>query len=400
MTVIRSTGLSAAVAQLFSPRCATSLGRVGVEIEQFPLRERHGTHEVVHHDELLALLGPNLAAEARVSFEPGGQLEISPPPAASPTELFENTAGLLSRLDACVSPAGVRLEARGVNRWVDCDRIGLRLATERYQRMQTHFDAIGPDGRRMMRQTAALQICLDLLPGSAGTEQWQVLNLAGPVLAAAFNNPLPGEAHTPSRMSIWLGVDSSRTGFDGQYLCADPIDGYVAFAEQAEAIPLETNRAEHGPLHLPLGVWAAANRSRPDAADVRHHLSTLFPPVRPRGSYLEVRYVDSMPWPSAAVPVCVLATFSYEPRARHEVLEAQRHGPAGRRQLWQQSAQLGLAEPRLAEAARELFEIALRGMDRLPRGYLPANADRMVHDYLDRCLTSAASGGLLPCASR
>jgi glutamate--cysteine ligase len=294
----------------------------------------------------------------------------------------------------------VQLKASGVNRWVSCDAIGLRLTTERYRHMQTHFDAIGPDGRRMMRQTAALQICLDLLSDQAGVEQWQVLNLAGPALAAAFSTSPASDVRNASRTLIWLGVDPSRTGFDGQHLLADPIDGYLSFAQRAEAIPLDTGRLERSPFRMPFAEWMAADVGRPDAGDVRHHLSTLFPPVRPRGHYLEVRYVDSMPWPWAAIPVCVLATLSYEPIARREALRALPDGLAGLLPRWRQSAELGLDDAELRRAAHDLFEIAGAGMRRLPPGYLPANANSLLQAYVDRFIGPARPEGVLACASR
>jgi glutamate--cysteine ligase len=402
VTTTCSNQLASAVAGLFDPTANSGLGRVGVEIEHFPLRERLGAYEVVHHSVLLQelALDPGLVSEARVSFEPGGQLEMSPPPAASPRALLKNLAALRERLDTCLSPAGVQLKASGVNRWVSCDAIGLRLTTERYQHMQAHFDAIGPDGRRMMRQTAALQICLDLLPDRAGLEQWRVLNLAGPALAAAFSTPSASDVRQASRMLIWLGVDPSRTGFDGQHLLADLIEGYLSLAQRAQAIPLDTARLDCAPVRMPFAEWIAADGIRPDEKDIRHHLSTLFPPVRPRGHYLEVRYVDSMPWPWAAVPVCVLATLAYEPIARREALRALPDGHAGLLCNWRQSAELGLDDGRLSRAAHDLFEIARAGMRRLPPEYLPDNAGSLLQAYVDRFMGRTRPGGVLACASR
>src|SRR5262249_8278686 len=154
-----------------------------------------------------------------------------------------------------------------------CAQVPLRTPTPRYRAMQKVFDETGPDGRRMMRLTASLQICVDLLPGAAGREQWLVANLAGPPLVAVLANPtgidgrpagLPG-----ARTRIWQGVDPRRTGYDGRHLDpVDPIGAYAAFAAAAPRLPI------------------------PEAADPSYHLTTLFPPVRPRGGYLEVRYLD------------------------------------------------------------------------------------------------------------
>jgi glutamate--cysteine ligase len=87
-----------------------------------------------------------------------------------------------------------------------------------------------------------------------------VLNLAGPFLAAAFARATgPG-----SRLATWLEVDPARTAFDGRLLTGDTVAAYSSFA--AGATPF----VEEGPAHL----------------------TTLFPPVRPRGLYLEVRFPD------------------------------------------------------------------------------------------------------------
>lgn len=87
------------------------------------------------------------------------------------------------------------------------EEIPLQLTSPRYVAMQRHFDTIGPAGRRMMRATASTQICLDRWPGAAGLEQWRVLQLAGPFLAAAYARSTGPD----SRLATWLAVDPGRT---------------------------------------------------------------------------------------------------------------------------------------------------------------------------------------------
>ena len=61
-------------------------------------------------------------------------------------------------------------------------------------------------------------------------------------------------------------------------------------------------RIEPG-THLPrLGRLAS---DAADADDLAVHLTTLFPPVRPRG-WFEVRYLDAQPWRWWPVPMAVL----------------------------------------------------------------------------------------------
>jgi glutamate--cysteine ligase len=47
----------------------------------------------------------------------------------------------------------------------------------------------------------------------------------------------------------------------------------------------------------------------------------LFPPVRPRGGYLEVRYLDAQPLWRIPEAVAVVAFLVYDDRARHDALD-------------------------------------------------------------------------------
>jgi glutamate--cysteine ligase len=125
------------------------------------------------------------AAAPYLGFEPGGQVELSLPCMADPAAVTRTLRGLTDDLRRRLATAGFDIHAlpvdsRGIG------RTPLQLTTPRYVAMQRHFDTIGPAGRRMMRCTASTQVCLDWWPGRAGAEQWRVLNLAGPFLAAAF----------------------------------------------------------------------------------------------------------------------------------------------------------------------------------------------------------------------
>lgn len=254
---LRAQTLRDVVASLFAPS-ATPVPRVGVEVELIAVTDEptpRPAHPLWLKDHL-----------PYVSFEPGGQLELSPPPREDVEELIAEVEQLMARAESLAAQGGVRLEASGVNQYHDHDEVPLRLATARYRAMQDLFDESGVDGRRMMRCTASLQVNVDLLPGHAGWEQWAVANEAGPELSQRF------DTSGGRRTRIWQGIDAERTGMDGRHLdFADPVGAYTAFAAAARRIPI------------------------PEAADDAYHLSTLFPPVRPRGGRLEIRYLDAQP---------------------------------------------------------------------------------------------------------
>ncbi len=76
---------------------------------------------------------------------------------------------------------------------------------------------------------------------------------------------------------------------------------------------------------VPFADWADGRAvlggRRPTEADLEYHLTTLFPPVRPR-RWLEIRYLDSVPdalWPAV---VFVLTTLLDDPGAAAIATEA------------------------------------------------------------------------------
>lgn len=255
------------VADLFPPRSAPRSMRVGVELELLTSDAADGS--VVRIQRLQRALSSPI-----VGFEPGGQLELSLPCVESITGLERQVSSTFGEVEAVASRAGVRLCSAPM----DPRPVGvvpLQLRSPRYAAMQAHFDTIGPAGRVMMRRTASTQLCVDWWPGTRGWEQWRLAHLAGPALSAVLAT---GDG---SRLATWLAVDPSRTAFSDRLLGADPVAAYADFAASAQRF------VEPGT-----------------------HLSTLFPPVRPRGRYLEFRYLDAQPptrvWLVAAVVSALL----------------------------------------------------------------------------------------------
>jgi gamma-glutamylcysteine synthetase len=264
------------------------------------------------------------AAAPYVGFEPGGQLELSLPCAPDPATLARAYCALSEDLRRRLDAAGISIHALPVDPRPEHE-VPLQLTTPRYIAMHRHFDSLGPAGRRMMRRTASTQVCLDWWPGQAGAEQWRVLNLAGPFLAAAF-----ARSDGPDgRLTTWLGVDPDRTGFDDRLLHGpDPVAAYTSFAAGATVF------VTGGP------------------AD---HVSTLFPPVRPRGRYLEVRFLDAQEPAAVGRVVAALAGLLYDDARRREALRALEPERLDLAEHWQAAA---AGDPAIAARGRELAPVA------------------------------------------
>jgi glutamate--cysteine ligase len=382
------------VAGLFSPLPGTHVPvRVGAEVELLVLDRRSPDGRgVVAVDRLRSILAtdPGLVTEARFSFEPGGQLELSPLPAATPQQLGATLRRLVDRTDALLARHGIGIDSRPVDSWRTADQLGLQTPADRYVVMQRHFDSIGPAGRQMMRRTASLQINVDWLPAGAGRRQWLLANLAGPALGMAFGRPA-AEVNGETRLEIWQSVDPSRTGFDGAQVDPfDPAAAYARFALAAEAMCLarEAERNSRSTSRLPIRTrfedWARRNAARPDALDVGHHLSTLFPPVRPRGTYFEIRFVDAQPSAWLDVPVALLAVLLSGDDAVRAGLEVVGEDPSRLSTWW--AAVVAGDDENLQALAIDLFDVAAGCARTRAAGWLPPGIPDLIDAYADRYL--------------
>ena len=235
-----SRALRDAVAGLFAGAPQPGAPTIGIELELIPYRI--ADHGVVPIDELRAAL----RGLSGVTFEPGGQLELNPPPRPSVTAACAQLARLVARIDARLHGIGVAVAATGLNPWHTVDQLGLQLRTDRYLAMDAHFERLGPAGRAFMRQTAATQICVGLATGDDGLGQWRAANLVAPVLAAMFaNTPVPG-----ARTAICRAADPARSRHGDPPLT---IDDYAEFADRAEPLDqtLRRGRGDRGaPQHV------------------------------------------------------------------------------------------------------------------------------------------------------
>jgi glutamate--cysteine ligase len=232
--------------------------------------------------------------------------------------------------------------------------------------MEQHFAGIGcaEPGRAMMTATAALQVNLDAGPESAWAQRVGLASRLGPVLVAisAASPYIAGRASgwASMRQQAWLGID-------GRSAPLAPGDPAEAWAEYALAAPVMLVRddGDHLPVTrpVPFAVWlgGGAPFTRPPTfGDLDYHLTTLFPPIRPRG-YLEIRFLDALPdrwWPGLAA---ITATLLDDPVAADVAAEACE--PLGDR--WTVAARDGLRDPALRRAAGRCAAVAA---DRAPAG--------------------------------
>lgn len=293
---------------------------------------------------------PALPGGSRVTFEPGGQLELSAPPDVLPAAIAKLTADV-DAVRRALARAGLRLGGRGL----DALRPPLRQLREpRYEAMAAFLD--WPDGLTMMCSTASVQVNLDF--GEDPRIRWERSHVLGPVLVAAFANS-PAGGWVSGRQAVWSRLDPSRTAPVARN--GDPVDDWARYLLDARLMLV---RGDGGLLPVLDGSafrdFARVAGRPPGEADLAYHATTLFPPVRPRG-WLEVRYLDAQG--AAEWPVCVAVVHALvtDDRAAEAAMEAAR--PVADR--WGDAARLGLADPDLRRSASACFAAAAEALPRL-----------------------------------
>jgi glutamate--cysteine ligase len=242
----------------------------------------------------------------------------------------------------------------------------------------------------------------------------------GPVLVAAFaNSPLSAGRPTgwlSTRQATWGLMDPGRTrhprhhaepreawaryALDAQLLCirsADPPDG---IHPPGGTTPPGDSHPDgpHPDGHSPGGNWSAPpgltfrdwirgvpGLRAPTAADLDYHLSTLFPPVRPRG-WLELRMTDAQDGDDWIVATAVTARLLDDPVAADAAYAATEPlcpdgEPFPSDEVWRRAALTGLADPDLAKAARTCFAAAESSLARCDA---PASLSQAVSAFAER----------------
>jgi glutamate--cysteine ligase len=328
-------------------------------------------------------IGAHLPGGARITFEPGGQLELSGPPHVGVDDAIAAMTddALIAR--RAVAELGVDLVGIGL------DPAGARqrvLDDGRYRAMEQYFDTRWPEGRTMMRSTAALQINVDLGASELLESRWTRAHEIIPALTAMFANSPFDEFGRPtgwrsSRLAVWHQLDPRRTR-----AAARPGMGaasaWTSYALDAPVMMIPTGTT-FTPLTrpFPFARWIHAGHELgwPTLDDFAYHLTTLFAPVRPRG-WLELRSIDALPdewWPVALGVTTALLDDG-------EAAEVATRAAASVRGRATDAARRACSDPELRRAADRSFVAALDALPRIGATAVVPRAEEYYERYVAR----------------
>jgi glutamate--cysteine ligase len=390
------------------------VGRVGLEVEAHcfdladPIR-RPGWAELTD-----AIAGvPPLPGGSAITVEPGGAVELSGPPMDDPVAAIAAMTADRAVLRAAFAQVGFGLVLLGADPLRPAKRVN---PGDRYRAMERFFTAsqTGDAGAAMMTSTASVQVNLDAGPEEGWAARVRLAHALGPtMIAIAANSPLLGGQFSgwqSTRQRVWSQLDSARCGPILGVNGDDPASDWARYALKAPVMLVHSppeNTATPVTDWVPFADWADGRvllgGRKPTHADLEYHLTTLFPPVRPR-RWLEIRYLDSLPdavWPAVVFTLVTLLDDQVAADIAAEATEAVATA-------WDRAAQIGLGDRRLHEAATRCVQTAaeraptelLESMDQLVRsvekGRCPADdfSDRAVKYGIGTAVTQLAQGEL------
>lgn len=165
--------------------------------------------------------------------------------------------------------------------------------------MYDYFKTKGTHAHNMMKGTAALQVAIDYESEEDYIKKFKIVNALTPVFYAIFENAYYFEGEkSPShnmRSFIWENCDKDRSGVVPSSLDIDyDYEKYAKYILEGSPIFIYEDGKE-----VSVKGKDVKELLDPDAftqEEVEHYLTMFFPDVRTK-HYIEIRMMDSVPYP-------------------------------------------------------------------------------------------------------
>jgi glutamate--cysteine ligase len=361
------------------------------------LVDRHGWHA-----EAETPGGPIIAlrrADASVTLEPGGQLELSGAPLDNIHQTCSEMSGHLAELRDISHELGILWLGIGFHPFATQAELTW-VPKQRYAIMRRYLPTRGDYGLEMMRRTATVQANFDYSSEEDALRKMRVSLRLSPLVTAIFANSPFYEGRLTGgrsyRAKVWLSVDPSRQGLVPAVL--ERGRRFADYVEWALDAPMFLIKRDGESIENTAQTFRAFMKSgshghHATEKDWETHLNTLFPEVRLK-RILEVRGADSLP----ANLVCALPALwtgiLYDARALDEADELTASFTAAeleavRPAIAERALRATFRGAPLADLAGRLLEISAGGLSR--RARLNKNGkDEGVH--LDRLAALVEKG--------
>lgn len=244
-----------------------------------------------------------------ISTEPGGQLEFSTDPLENPCEVKSELFKFYRDAIDALEPFDSHIYTLGFQPLSDVDDIKI-LPKERYYAMYNYFKTAGAMGKFMMKGTASVQVSLDFLNEKDYGRKYALANKLSNILYILFDNvafkggrPIDVYAF---RSMVWNNTDRKRCGtFEAAFRPDFKYEDYAKFLLSNDAI----FTLKDGVFHAFDGTIDQAMTGA-SKEEMEHLMTMVFPDVRTK-RFIEIRQLDSIPYPYNLGAVALLNSIFY-----------------------------------------------------------------------------------------
>lgn len=311
-----------------------------------------------------------------VTTEPGSQLELSIDSSLSIGELDGEYLDFLDDLIPILDGKNQALIATGYHPVTKIDEIKL-LPKKRYDFMYNYFKSKGSHAHNMMKGTAALQVAIDYESQEDYIRKFKILNALAPVLYAMFENAYYFEGEKSPyhnmRSFIWENCDKDRSG-----LVPSSLDKDFDYEKYADYIlgksPIFIYKDGEEVSAQGKTVEELLDPDDFTEAEVEHYLTMFFPDIRTK-RYIEIRIMDSVPYPLSFSALALFKGLLYKEENLEKLSDLVKditveEVEEAKESMMKEGLATDFNDMTLLEIGKILVELAGKGLDGEEKEYL------------------------------
>lgn len=304
-----------------------------------------------------------------ITLEPGSQLELSIDAVMDIETIEKEYLSFLGDIIPLLDKYNEGLITTGYHPETKIEEIKL-LPKKRYDFMFDYFKTKGSHAHNMMKGTAAFQISIDYKSEEDYRKKFRVANALTPILYGMFDNGYYFEGKEWGKYNIrtliWNNCDNDRSGIVDKSLEDD-----FSYEKYAEYI---LNRPPifiyKGKDLLPTGDKLVREIFDPEnykMNELEHLMTMFFPDVRTK-DYIEIRMMDSIPYPLNLSAIALIKGIFYNEESLDKVYDYIKDITVGdvnaaKEGIIENGLKGKLRDLDILETGRWLMDIAKSGLD-------------------------------------
>lgn len=278
-----------------------------------------------------------------ITFEPGGQLEISLKPFDSVKAIEKEYLEILGEITEHLLSSQA-LVSIGYHPKTEISQLPL-LPKKRYQMMFEYFKSHGAKSHNMMKGSGATQVSIDFESELDFIKKFRVAHFLAPILSSMWDATpyFEGAKYEGShaRTAIWNETDPKRSKLvKGVLGPKEQPFGFSAYAQYLLEMPpvlVRKNGQDHFTGEQTLKEILESMSF--NDAELEHIQTMVFPDARLK-KYIEIRMADALPLPYNFSVFAIVQTIFYQPELLDKIYE----WSLAYDDAWVEAANLQLAE--------------------------------------------------------